>query len=92
MSKKLTSEQIKKLLDDAVASFPHEDCYTCECFLGFIAQLGLDIEKVQRPLLSKYKPDRNLVHSCMGCDPCPPANIYANYMQSNRLIGTDQIK
>ena len=91
MTSKLTSGQVKTLLDETLASFPHEDCYTCECFLGYLTRLELDADEHGRAIFSQYKPERNLVHSCMGCDPCPPADAFAKYMLAERLIDPAEI-
>ena len=39
---KLTRAEVEKLLEEARASFPHDECLTCECFLGYLTQLGID--------------------------------------------------
>jgi len=84
-------QQIQTLLKETEGSFPHEDCYTCECFLGYVTQLELDTDEPLQPLLSAYKPDKRLIHSCLGCDPCPPADAYANYLQARNLIDPKDI-
>jgi hypothetical protein len=77
----------KNLLDNAVAGFPHDDCYTCECFLGYLTRLELDSEPAFKKTAAEFKPSRELMHSCMGCDPCPPGDHYAVYVQQkNNLI------
>lgn len=87
MGNKLSLAQAKKLLDDAVAEFPHDDCYTCECFLGYLFRLELDSEPAFKEIAQEFKPPRELMHSCMGCDPCPPGDHYAAYVQKkNNLI------
>lgn len=91
MTQKFTIEQIKTLLDETLASFPHEECYTCECFLGYLTRLELDADQEARSLFSQYKPERKHVHSCIGCDPCPPADAFAKYMLAERLINPIEI-
>ena len=91
MTSKLTIDQTKKLIEEAIASFPHEDCSTCECFLGYLTQLELDTDEHFKNLFSLYKPDRSLVHSCLGCDPCPPADAFAKYLLSKKLIDPKDI-
>lgn len=87
MGAKLPVEKAKKLLEDAIAGFPHEDCYTCECFLGYLTRLEMDSETAFKPVAADYKPPRELMHSCLGCDPCPPADHFAMYIkQKNNLI------
>jgi hypothetical protein len=45
MAKKLTRDELGALLEQARQSFPHDECLTCECFLGYLAQLGMDVGK-----------------------------------------------
>ncbi len=81
---KLTPVQVESLLNEAAASFPHDECRTCECFLGLVAQLRMDGEPECKNLLNVYKVERGNIHSCLGCDPCPPGNLYADYMRQKR--------
>jgi hypothetical protein len=81
MNRTITRNELETLLERARASFPHDACLTCECFLGYLVQLGLDAgEEVQR-LFDEMDIDRERTHSCMGCDPCPPADLFAGYLQ-----------
>lgn len=87
MSSKLPVAKAKQLLEDAVAGFPHEDCYTCECFLGYLTRLEIDSESAFKEIAKAYQPSRSLMHNCMGCDPCPPADHFAVYIKNkNNLI------
>ena len=81
---KLTRQEVQKFLDVAVVSFPHDACLTCECFLGYIMQLHLDADADGRELLARYQVDRNSMHSCLGCDPCPPGDLYALYIRNKK--------
>ena len=84
MSERLSNSQVMALVKNAVDSFPHEECETCECFLGYIAQLELDSDGMSRDSLKQYRPDREAVHTCLGCDPCPPGDHFAEYIRENR--------
>lgn len=84
MPERLSRSQMLLLIEDAIESFPHEECAACECFLGYISQLELDSGGVTPDLVRQYKPDRKEVHSCLGCDPCPPADHFAKYLRENR--------
>jgi hypothetical protein len=75
--------QVRRLLDQARQSFPHEACLTCECFLGYLAQLAIDSGEEGGSLLAEMKIARARTHSCLGCDPCPPANLFAIYLQDS---------
>jgi hypothetical protein len=80
---KLQRDEIQAMLQRAEVSFPHgarSACNTCECFLGYIAQLCIDSESADKDLFTLYKVDRKDMHHCLGCDPCPPGDLYAQYM------------
>jgi len=77
---KLLRDEIQTLLHAAEDSFPHGECNTCECFLGYIAQLRIDSDSEGRDLFIPFKVDRISIHHCLGCDPCPPGDLYAQYM------------
>ena len=86
---KLIRSEVQELLLSAVDSFPHGACSTCECFLGYVAQLRIDSESADKDLLTPYKVDRASMHRCLGCSPCPPGDLYAEYMvtkQKQRII------
>lgn len=86
---KLGRKELQDLLQQGVDSIAHEACHTCECFLGYLAQLRIDSEPADKDLFLPFQVDRNEMHRCIGCDPCPPGNLYAAYMkkkQNSRLI------
>jgi len=77
---KLGRDEIQILLQGADDAFSHRECNTCECLLGYIAQLRIDTDSASRDLFIPYKVDRASIHRCLGCDPCPPGDLYAEYM------------
>ena len=84
MKKSLSVSQVKSLIENAIEAFPHEECATCECFLGYVSQLGTETDDLGRKFLKDHKPERHQMHSCLGCDPCPPGDHYAQYLRENR--------
>jgi hypothetical protein len=82
---KLTREEIQAMLQGAVDSFPNNECNTCECFHGYIAQLRIDSDSVDKDLFTPYKVNRNEMHHCLGCDPCPPGDLYSNHMLKKQM-------
>jgi len=78
---KLTRQELHAFFDIIAGSFPHDECLTCECFLGFVTRLRMDSGKSGYDLISKYQIEKNHMHSCLGCDPCPPGNMYADYVR-----------
>jgi hypothetical protein len=86
---KLGRDEIQALLQAAEDSFPHGTCNTCECFLGYLAQLRIDSDPADKDLFAPFKVRRKDMHKCLGCDPCPPGDLYAEYMlkkQKSNLI------
>lgn len=81
MTRQLTPEQMQVLLERARQSFPHEPCQTCECFLGYVVRLAFDAGVDIRSLLAENGIDAQRTHSCLGCDPCPPADLFAEYLR-----------
>ena len=78
---KLNRDEIQTMLHEAEDSFPHAmDCNSCECFHGYIAQLRIDSDSADKDLFTPYKVSRAEMHHCLGCDPCPPGDLYSDYM------------
>jgi hypothetical protein len=84
---RLTISQVEPILREAVDSFPHSACATCECFLGLVAQLKMDVEPAGKDLLAGYQVERSQIHACLGCNPCPPGERYAAYQREKRNTG-----
>ncbi len=78
---KLGRSELQDLIRLGEDAIPHGTCYTCECFLGYIAQLHIDSDPLDRDLLRPFKVDRKEMHRCLGCDPCPPGDVYADYLK-----------
>jgi len=92
MVTKLSREDVKQLLAEAAESFPHDTCLTCECFLGYVIRLQVDSDQSSRDLIDAYQVERKNMHSCLGCNPCPPGDLYAEYIhkrQQPSLIALD---
>jgi hypothetical protein len=65
----LSISEAKDLINNTELSFRHPDCATCECYLGYIAQLEIDSDPESQQYLKLYKPDRDQIHSLPG--ECP---------------------
>lgn len=82
--KRLAKEEIARLLERLEREVLREECWSCECLQGFIAQLELDAADDARPPLAKHKVATREIHKCLGCEPCPPAEIFAEYLMRRR--------
>lgn len=80
----LTREEVEELLERLKRETPRWECWSCECLQGFIAQLEVDADEEAKPLPRAYKVPRKEMHECLGCKPCPPAEIFAEYLMSRR--------
>ncbi len=80
----LTIGQIKELISKAEYAFHHQECATCEVYLGYLAQLEIDADPAGQQYLREYKPPREQVHGCLGCDPCPSAILHAEYLRKKK--------
>lgn len=78
----LSLSKVKEYLEKAEFSFRHEECESCECYLGYIAQLQIDSGPEANEYLKRYKLARDEIHSCLGCDPCPPGILFTNYLRN----------
>lgn len=78
--KRLTKKGIEALLDRLKREVTRPECWSCECLHGFIAQMEMDATREARPLLAKYKVPPEKIRPCTGCEPCPPAKVFAEYL------------
>ena len=74
-------ETLKSNLATAYSSLPREECQTCECWLGFLAKVEIDLGKERSSWISEYRSNNDRINSCLGCDPCPPADLFAEYLR-----------
>ena len=81
---KLTRQEVQTFLEEAADSFPHDACLTCECFLGYVTRLRVDSDESSRDLIDEQQVERKNMHSCLGCDPCPPGDLYAEYVRKRQ--------
>ena len=81
MGNPLSVSEIKDFLAEAKFAFRHQECATCECYLGYVAQLRIDSDEEGKEFLRDIFPERDQIHACLGCDPCPPGTLHANYLR-----------
>ena len=77
----LSVSDVKDLINKAEQSFRHEECTTCECYLGFLTQLQIDSDQKAQGYIISLQPPKEEIHACLGCDPCPPGILYAQYLR-----------
>jgi len=84
MKKTLSVSEVKENIKKAEITFRHQECATCECYLGYVTQLKIDSTPEAQQFLKEYEPDRDQIHSCLGCDPCSPGILYSNYLRKRK--------
>jgi hypothetical protein len=81
---KLTKAQVEAFLMRLNKEAPRPECRLCECMQGFLAQLELDAAEDAKPLAAGQRTSTRKTHRCLGCEPCPPAAIFAEYLMRKR--------
>jgi hypothetical protein len=91
MEEGITRDEVKQAVEQAEAGFPHEECLRCDCLYGFLAQLELDAAEDVSDLTGRFKVPRGEMPGCLGCDPCSPGSLFADYLrqQQNRRLGIE---
>jgi arsenite methyltransferase len=74
-------QEIVKKLENSVA---REECLTCECFQGLLTQLELDTPEDIKDLTGHLKISTGKMHGCLGCKPCPPGELFADYLRHQK--------
>jgi hypothetical protein len=82
--RKLTKTEVEAVLVRLRKETLRSECWSCECMQGFLAQLELDATEDAKPLLAEHRTPPKETHSCLGCEPCPPADIFAEYLMRTR--------
>lgn len=77
----LTADDVRRLLKLLREDLPRQECTTCDCLLGFVTQLQIDAVEDVSHLVAAWQVPREEMHHCLGCDPCPPAEVYSDYLR-----------
>jgi hypothetical protein len=92
MADRLTADQVRALVADAVQDVRHEACHSCECFQGYLVQLEMDADPAAQEALQPYRRGREETHSCLGCEPCPSGEHYARYLRGGSCGGGGRLE
>lgn len=55
-----------------------DECRDCECLQGVLVQIEIDAADNVSDITGPLKVSPAQMHSCLGCDPCPPAEIFGD--------------
>ena len=78
----LSRNQIQEIIKELENSVVRPECLACDCFQGLLTQLELDCTEDISDLTGRLKTSTEKMHGCLGCDPCPPGTIFAQYLKS----------
>lgn len=78
MADKLNRQEVKDLLEKLESSMIRDECSSCECLQGVLAQIEIDAAEDITDLTDTLKVSPAQMHSCLGCEPCPPAEIFGD--------------
>lgn len=78
----LSRNQVQEIIKDIENSITRTECLTCDCLQGLITQLQLDCTEDIADLIDHLKTLPEKMHGCLGCDPCPPGALFAQYLKS----------
>lgn len=81
MKNKPTYKDVEKILSNLQKYLIKEECWSCDCLQGFLAQLELDSETDITHLITSFKVSKDEMHGCLGCDPCPPGEAFSAYIK-----------
>jgi hypothetical protein len=84
MGQKVTREAVKRFIERLQEQLPREECRSCDCLQGFLVQLEMDATEDVADLTSLLKVDPSEMHSCLGCNPCPPAESFSEYLRKQK--------
>lgn len=77
---KTKGHNIKRLIELIKKHYELPKCRTCECLQVFLTRLEMDtkFEKINGQIRMLMLPGR-YIHPCLGCKPCPPAELFKKY-------------
>ncbi len=78
--KPLTVGDVEALLARLRKETPRRECRSCECLQGFLAQMQRDAPEEAKHLPAQRKVLPKSIHASLNCVPCPPAQIFAEYL------------
>lgn len=84
MARRLTRDDVQRLLAQLEESITRPECRTCDCLQGYLTQLELDADDDVSDLTVPLKVARDRLHGCLGCDPCPPAVLYSCHLRRQK--------
>ena len=80
MAQKLSFDDVKNILENLKKSISRSECWSCDCFQGFITQLELDAGEDVTKLTNHFLVPISEMHGFLNCDTCPPGDAFSEYI------------
>ncbi len=74
--RRLSLDEVRKLVNEIKGSVIRKECWSCDCFQAFLAQLEIDGTPGAVQQIHSLEVSAKEIHPCLGCDPCPPAEVF----------------
>jgi hypothetical protein len=84
MDRKLSFDDVKNILEKLKESVIGPECWSCDCFQGFLTELELDARNDVTELTDPLIVPTSEMHGWLACDPCPPGEEFSKYIQENQ--------
>ncbi len=88
MERKLGQCDVKSIVG-RLETPKQEVCWSCECMQGLLTQLQLDGDQEATAFIGSLTVPSASLFGCLGCDPCPPADEYAQYVRGRQATIED---
>lgn len=85
--KPLSLNEVRRLIRELKESVIKNECWSCECFQAVVAQLEIDGTPGVAQQILPLKISAREIRPCLGCDPCPPAELFARYLDNKTAAG-----
>ncbi len=80
MAPALSLAQVRDVLALLQASAVRVECHTCRCFVCLLEQLRREAPAEAVPLIDALGGASAGIHECLGCEPCPPGDVYVAHV------------
>ncbi len=85
MTTPLSIGQARNIVEKLRNSMIRDECRGCECLQGVLVQIEIHASQDVTDITGPLKVPLGQMHSCLGCDPCPPAEIFGRICRPVKL-------
>ncbi len=80
MTASLPPSEAERWINRLRQSAAKTECWSCECLQALLTQVERDCPEVAATV-GPMKVASKGMHHCLGCEPCPPADVFAEYLR-----------